>query len=60
MLEETQVKDDSIGQVEWTVSIDSTIARAHQYAAGARKKGTTAGRSIRSNPKNRQAAPGPL
>ncbi len=50
-----QVKDDSLGQVEFTVSIDSTIARAHQHAAGARKKGTTAGRSIRSNRKTRQA-----
>jgi transposase len=51
LLEEMQVKDDSIGQVEFTVSIDSTIARAHQHAAGARKRGTTAGRSIRSNRK---------
>uniref|UniRef100_UPI003F499F2D hypothetical protein n=1 Tax=Nonomuraea bangladeshensis TaxID=404385 RepID=UPI003F499F2D len=43
-----QVKDDSIGQIEFDVSIDSTIARAHQHAA-ARKRGTTAGRSIRSD-----------
>lgn len=27
--------DDDIG---WTVSVDSTVARAHQHAAGARKK----------------------
>ncbi len=51
LLEDLQVKDDSIGTVELTVSIDSTIARAHQHAAGARKRGTTAGRSIRSNRK---------
>ncbi len=51
LLEDMQVKDDSIGQVEFTVSIDSTIARAHQHAAGARKRGTAAGRSIRSDRK---------
>jgi hypothetical protein len=26
--------------ITWDVSVDSTIARAHQHAAGARKKGT--------------------
>ncbi|MEU1737397.1 IS5 family transposase, partial [Streptosporangium sp. NPDC020145] len=44
ILEDLQVKDDSIGTVELIVSIDSTIARAHQHAAGARKRGTTARR----------------
>ncbi|MGW3044168.1 IS5 family transposase [Kitasatospora sp. NPDC001159] len=39
LLEEVQVRDDAVGAVEWTVSIDSTVARAHQHAAGARKKG---------------------
>lgn len=33
-----QVKDDGI-PVEWTVSVDSSVVRAHQHAAGARKKG---------------------
>lgn len=32
--------DDDIG---WTVSVDSTVCRAHQHAAGARKKGLQAG-----------------
>ncbi|MFJ1753322.1 IS5 family transposase [Kitasatospora sp. NPDC088134] len=40
LLREVQVRDDAVGAVEWTVSIDSTAARAHQHAAGARKKGT--------------------
>lgn len=31
---------DDIG---WTVSVDSTICRAHQHAAGARKKGLQTG-----------------
>jgi len=33
------VKDDAVGNIEWTFSIDSTAVRAHQHAAGARKKG---------------------
>ena len=36
MLEHVQVRDDAVGAVEWTVSVDSTINRAHQHAAGAR------------------------
>ncbi|MFH9956058.1 IS5 family transposase [Streptomyces roseolus] len=43
LLEEVQVRDDAVGAVEWTVSIDSTVARAHQHAAGARKKGNAPG-----------------
>ncbi|MFJ3233639.1 IS5 family transposase [Streptomyces sp. NPDC086787] len=42
LLEYVQVKDDAVGTVEWTVSVDSTINRAHQHAAGARKKGALA------------------
>lgn len=30
---------DAEGLVGWDVSVDSTITRAHQHAAGARKKG---------------------
>ena len=43
-----QTKSDAVGEVEWTVSVDSTVVRAHQHAAGAprsepreRKKGAT-------------------
>ncbi|MFE0209007.1 IS5 family transposase [Streptomyces sp. NPDC058985] len=39
LLEAVQARDDSIGELEWTVSVDSTINRAHQHAAGAHKKG---------------------
>jgi transposase len=39
LLAAIQVKDDAVGNLEWTFSIDSSIARAHQHAAGARKKG---------------------
>jgi transposase len=30
---------DMAGRIVWDVSIDSTVARAHQHAAGARKRG---------------------
>ncbi|ANB04166.1 transposase [Streptomyces ambofaciens] len=39
LLEHVQVRDDAVGRVVWTVSVDSTINRAHQHAVGARKKG---------------------
>ncbi|WP_203237581.1 IS5 family transposase [Streptomyces sp. CdTB01] len=34
---------DADEDVSWAVSVDSTIVRAHQHAAGARKKGAPAG-----------------
>ncbi|MFK0017020.1 IS5 family transposase [Streptomyces sp. NPDC091027] len=30
---------DAADDIDWTVSVDSTVVRAHQHAAGARKKG---------------------
>lgn len=30
---------DQAGRVTWDVSVDSSVARAHQHAAGARKRG---------------------
>lgn len=33
-----QVRDDG-RPVEWIISVDSSVVRAHQHAAGARKKG---------------------
>jgi transposase len=35
-----QARADAAGLIGWDVSVDSTIARAHQHAAGARKRGT--------------------
>jgi transposase len=32
---------DAKGLITWDVSVDSTVARAHQHAAGARKGGTS-------------------
>jgi transposase len=34
-----QARADAAGLITWDVSVDSTIARAHQHATGARKKG---------------------
>jgi transposase len=39
ILTQLQAQADAQGLITWDVSVDSTIARAHQHAAGARKKG---------------------
>ena len=38
LLADAQTRSDAVGEVEWLVSVDSTIARAHQHAAGARRR----------------------
>ena len=38
ILEHVVVKDDSVGTVVWEVSVDSSVVRAHQHAAGARHR----------------------
>ncbi|MGW1506671.1 IS5 family transposase [Streptomyces mirabilis] len=37
MLRAAQAHADAAGDIDWLVSVDSTIVRAHQHAAGARK-----------------------
>ncbi|AGP59307.1 hypothetical protein M271_39630 [Streptomyces rapamycinicus NRRL 5491] len=39
IFEQLQARADAEGLITWDVSVDSTIARAHQHAAGARKRG---------------------
>ena len=39
LLAHVVAKDDVAGEVEWVISVDSTVGRAHQHAAGARRKG---------------------
>lgn len=51
ILDKVIVKDDSVGDVEWVISVDSSVVRAHQHAAGARKKGA-------APPTSRQSRPG--
>ncbi|MGA5112597.1 IS5 family transposase [Streptomyces pseudogriseolus] len=40
MLRAAQARADAAGDIEWLVSVDSTIVRAHQHGAGARKGGS--------------------
>ena len=53
LLAHVQTKSDAVGEVIWEVSIDSSVVRAHQHAAGARKKGAP-----RHRPRRRSAAAG--
>jgi transposase len=39
ILARLQALADAAGLITWDVSVDSTVARAHQHAAGARKRG---------------------
>uniref|UniRef100_UPI00138AE1CA IS5 family transposase n=1 Tax=Streptomyces sp. TR1341 TaxID=2601266 RepID=UPI00138AE1CA len=36
LLQQIQAEADTAGEIDWDVSVDSTIVRAHQHAAGAR------------------------
>jgi transposase len=38
LLQHAQTTSDAVGDVVWEVSVDSTPVRAHQHAAGARKR----------------------
>lgn len=42
MLKAAQAQADAVGDVDWLVSVDSTVVRAHQQATGARKGGFAA------------------
>jgi transposase len=51
LLAHVQTRSDAVGEVVWEVSIDSTVVRAHQHAAGARKKGAVRARPTRRPPR---------
>lgn len=36
LLQQVQAQAEAVGEIDWDVSVDSTIVRAHQHAAGAR------------------------
>ena len=42
LLAHVQTRSDAVGEVVWEVSVDSTHIRAHQHAAGARQRPSTA------------------
>ena len=52
LLAHVQTESDAVGEVVWEVGVDSTVVRAHQHAAGARKKGAP-----RSRPRARPRRP---
>jgi len=52
-LAHVQSTSETMGEVVWEVSIDSSVVRAHQHAAGARKKG-----AVRTRPLRRSATAG--
>ena len=56
MLTALQALADAAGLITWDVSVDSTIARAHQHAAGARKRGS-ADRTTRRGCRDRAGRP---
>jgi len=37
LLRELQADADAAGELDWVISVDSTVVRAHQHAAGARR-----------------------
>lgn len=38
LLAHVQTKSDAVGEVIWEISVDSSTARAHQHASGARRR----------------------
>ncbi|MFE9783300.1 IS5 family transposase [Streptomyces sp. NPDC005775] len=46
ILTQLQAEADARGLITWDVSVDSTVARAHQHAADARKRGTCSGTNL--------------
>jgi transposase len=38
MLAHVQTRSDAVGEVVWEISVDSSTARAHQHASGARRR----------------------
>ena len=48
VLRRVQQCSDAVATIDWEVSVDSTVIRAHQHAAGAPKKGVAQRRTRRS------------
>ena len=49
------VKDDAVGAIEWSISVNSTSVWAHQHAAGARKRGAAVHPSLATRSSERAA-----
>ena len=59
-LDRLQARADAAGLITWDVSVDSTVVRAHQHAAGARKKGICSRAARRGAHRAGRPWPGPL
>jgi transposase len=57
LLAHAQTKSDAVGELEWVVCVDASSVRAHQHAAGARKRPDTKGGAPVTRPR-RSAGPG--
>ena len=52
-----QAEADAKGLITWDVSVDATIARAHQHAAGARNRGISSVSRPAGSPSSRPTTP---
>ncbi|WP_374388579.1 IS5 family transposase [Streptomyces sp. D2-8] len=43
LLQQVQAAADAAGEIDWDIAVDSTIVRAHQHAAGARRSAAGSG-----------------
>src|SRR4029078_3333786 len=59
VLDQVIVKDDSVGNVEWTFSIDSSSVRAHQHSAAARTQGAAPPDGSKPSPSREKPSDGP-
>ncbi|MFE0654683.1 IS5 family transposase [Streptomyces sp. NPDC059534] len=61
LLQQVQAAADAAGEIDWNVSVDSTVVRAHQHAAGARRPAAgphvKGGRRARTSGRNAMAEP---
>jgi transposase len=55
LLADAQTKSDAVGEVVWEVSIDGSSIRAHQHAAGARKRPAKADGKGGRTPRSRRS-----
>jgi transposase len=54
---ELQARADAKDLITWDLNVDSTVCRAHQHAAGARKRGPAEGAARRCRSRARQPRP---
>src|SRR5262245_50126298 len=59
VFDEVIVKDDAVGAVGWVISVDSSVVRAHQHAAGARKRGAPPAKKSKPSPSRKRTSDDP-